>query len=156
VFTHDEKRAILFLALIAAAGGVVRVVRAARGGAQPPGSALIAPELKGHDLQRQAMLARLEAELLRPLAPGESIDVDKASARDIERLPRVGPSLAARIVEDRTAHGAFGSIEALDGVAGIGPAMLAAIRPHVKFSGFRRPAPQVANPEGVVRGRRKR
>jgi competence protein ComEA len=40
-----------------------------------------------------------------------AIDVDVASETDIERLPRVGPVLARRIVEDRTANGPFGSME---------------------------------------------
>jgi competence ComEA-like helix-hairpin-helix protein len=54
------------------------------------------------------------------------------------RLPRIGPALAARIVQDREANGSFGSLDALDRVPGIGPAVLGAIGRHVVFSGLER------------------
>jgi competence protein ComEA len=75
--------------------------------------------------------ARRAAQLSRPLAPGERIDLDHADVTEITRLPRVGPALAQRIVAWRTQHGAFGSLERLDSVPGIGPKLLDAIRPFV-------------------------
>lgn len=131
MLTSEEKRAVLFLAGIAALGGAVRVIRAP----DPPPPMVVAPEIRGDDVQRQAALARREAELMRPLADSETIDLDVADVRQIERLPGVGPALARRIVADREAHGPFGTLEALDQVPGIGPAMLAGIRPHARFSG---------------------
>jgi competence protein ComEA len=77
------------------------------------------------------------AALSRPLAHGERINLDRATVPEIARLPRVGVALAKRIAADRAAHGAFGSLDGLDRVAGIGPAMLKALEPHVSFS----PAP---------------
>ena len=62
---------------------------------------------------------------LRPAA----LDVDRATAADFERLPWIGPSLAARIVADRERRGAFGTPEGLDRVPGIGPRTLERIRP---------------------------
>ena len=62
------------------------------------------------------------------------LDVDVASATEIERLPRVGPVLAARIVSDRDAHGPFGSLAALGRVSGVGPAMLSVLEARVTFS----------------------
>lgn len=135
MLTSEEKRAVLFLAGIAALGGAVRIVRAP---AAPPPVA-VAPEVRGDDVQRQAALARREAELMRPLAANETIDLDVADARQIERLPGVGPALARRIVADREANGPFGALAALDEVPGIGPAMLAGIQPHARFSGPPRP-----------------
>jgi competence protein ComEA len=149
MLTSEEKRAALFLAAIAAVGGGVRLLRPPL---EPP-PAVVAPEIRGGDVQRQAALARREAELLRPLQPGESVDVDRASARELERLPGVGPALAGRIVADRDAHGPFGSVEALDQVPGVGPALLARVRPHVRFSGPRRPAPQTQGSQRVERRR---
>lgn len=49
------------------------------------------------------------------------IDVNHADAAALERLPGIGPTLAARIVEDRTARGPFRSLDALTRVSGIGP-----------------------------------
>jgi DNA uptake protein ComE-like DNA-binding protein len=63
------------------------------------------------------------------------MDVDVASAAQLEALPRVGPALAARIVAARDSGGPFGSLEALGRVRGIGPAMLRQLGPLVTFSG---------------------
>jgi competence protein ComEA len=63
------------------------------------------------------------------------VDLDRAPADEIARLPRIGPALAARIVDHREAHGPFGSLEALDRVSGVGPGLLAAIKPYARFSG---------------------
>ena len=63
------------------------------------------------------------------------IDVDIATAEQLEGLPRVGPALADRIVANRDSLGAFGSLDALGEVRGIGPAMLKLLSPVVTFSG---------------------
>jgi competence protein ComEA len=72
--------------------------------------------------------------LARPLEPGERIDADRATAAELARLPRVGLALAKTIVADREAKGPFGALEGLDRVPGIGPGLLAAVGPHLKFS----------------------
>lgn len=68
-----------------------------------------------------------------PLAPpvsgGEGagpapVDVNRADVDDLERLRGIGPALAAAIVEWREEHGAFGSLDDLLDVPGIGPAKL--------------------------------
>jgi competence protein ComEA len=51
------------------------------------------------------------------------------------RLPRVGPSVAKAIVADREQRGPFGSLDGLDRVAGVGPALLRAVQPFAAFSG---------------------
>lgn len=144
MLTGEEKRAVLFLAGIAALGGAVRIIRAP----EPPAPIVVAPEIRGGDVQRQAALARREAELMRPLADSETIDLDVADARQIERLPGVGPALARRIVADREEHGPFGRLEALDAVPGVGPAMLAGIRSHARFSG---PPRRIVEPQAASR-----
>ncbi len=60
------------------------------------------------------------------------IDPDRASASDWERLPGIGPALAARIVSDRAARGAFGTPEGLLRVRGIGPRTLERLRPFLR------------------------
>ena len=63
------------------------------------------------------------------------VDLDLADAGKIERLPRVGPALARRIVANRDSLGAFGVLSALGRVKGMGPATLARLAPLVTFSG---------------------
>lgn len=57
-----------------------------------------------------------------------SIDINRATALEIEALPGIGPKLAQQIVEDRTANGPFRSPENLLRVKGIGQAKLEKIK----------------------------
>ena len=63
------------------------------------------------------------------------VDLDVADAARIERLPRIGPALARRIVASRDSLGPFGTLSALRRVKGVGPAMLERLAPLVTFSG---------------------
>jgi competence protein ComEA len=55
------------------------------------------------------------------------IDLNTATASELETLPGVGPATAAAIVDDRERHGPFAAVGDLERVPGIGPAKLAAI-----------------------------
>jgi competence protein ComEA len=67
-----------------------------------------------------------------PPSPLARLDVDRASASDFERLPGIGPALAARIVEDRSARGPFAGPDGLRRVRGIGPKTLDRLRPYLR------------------------
>ncbi len=67
--------------------------------------------------------SRLSADLFAGL-----VNVNRASAAELEALPGIGPSLAANIIQYRETNGPFETIEALLDVTGIGDAKLAAIR----------------------------
>ena len=56
------------------------------------------------------------------------LSLNQATESQLEELPGIGPALARRIVEYRSSNGAFGSIEELTSVSGIGPKLFAAIR----------------------------
>ena len=55
------------------------------------------------------------------------LDINTASSQALDKLPSIGPALAARIIE----HRPFTSVEQLDNVPGIGVKTLAKLRPHV-------------------------
>jgi len=59
------------------------------------------------------------------------VDLNRASAEELATLPGIGAAKAAAIVEFRTSSGAFTSLEELEAVRGIGPALVAKLRPHV-------------------------
>lgn len=52
-----------------------------------------------------------------------ALDLNAATAEQLEELPGIGPVLAQRITEYRTEHGGFGSVSELDEVSGIGDPM---------------------------------
>lgn len=58
---------------------------------------------------------------------GPTLNVNHATAVELERLPGIGPALARRIVADREAQGPFATVAALDRVPGIGPALMARV-----------------------------
>ncbi len=70
-------------------------------------------------------------EELTPVAPAAStdgsVDINRASAGELEALNGVGPAIASAIVTYREENGPFPSVEALLSVPGIGQAKLAAI-----------------------------
>ncbi len=59
-------------------------------------------------------------------------DLNAMTAAELEALPGIGPSLAARIVAYRESHGHFADIGALGAVPGIGPTLLERLRPLLK------------------------
>jgi len=59
--------------------------------------------------------------------PGK-ININTASAADLEKLPGIGPALAARIVAYREEHGPFAQVDDLTRVPGIGPKTLDGFR----------------------------
>lgn len=60
------------------------------------------------------------------------LDLNLATAEQLEQLPGVGPVLAGRIVEYRTEHGGFRSVEQLHEVSGIGPKRFADLEDRVR------------------------
>jgi competence ComEA-like helix-hairpin-helix protein len=60
--------------------------------------------------------------------PSQPLDLNRATAADLQRLPGIGPGLAQRILAERERRGRFESPEALRQVMGLGPKKLAALR----------------------------
>jgi competence protein ComEA len=138
-----EHRAILMLLFLAVGGQGVRYFLG-RPGEAPGGVQILADSRSG-----SAMAHRDSAvQLARPLGTGEKVDLDRATALELARLPKVGPALARAIVSWRQAHGPFGSLAALDAVPGIGPGLLQGLAPHAAFSSPARAAqPALAGSE---------
>ena len=161
--TPAERKALVFFGAVALLGVGVRVERARR----PAPQATVAERAA---LQRQ--IARVDSarrenrtgsgqrsrarDMLPPprqprvISPG-LIDVDRATAAELERLPRICPKLAATIVADREKLGPFGSLEGLERVKGIGPAMASQLDTLVRFSGQPRVRPASAKKPPVRR-----
>jgi competence ComEA-like helix-hairpin-helix protein len=110
----------------------------------------------GHDAWRARRMrlelrdaTRVPASLPAPAAPradhadavplaaavGGRLDLNRATAGDLEALPGIGPVLARRIVEARTRMGGFRRLEELLAVRGVGPRLFERVRPLLDVSG---------------------
>lgn len=73
-----------------------------------------------------------QIERFAPVTASESvrggINLNLATATELESLPGIGPSLAQRILDYRREHGPFRSLEDLDDVPGVGLATIDRLR----------------------------
>lgn len=67
--------------------------------------------------------------------PGAPVDINSATAEQLDTLPGVGPATAAAIIAYRDQHGPFHTVDDLLEVRGIGDAKLEQLRPVVTVSG---------------------
>ena len=93
-----------------------------------------------HRNRRSLVAAALAVLLLAPIAAAAAeasgvVNVNTASAAQLELLPRIGPSVAQRIVEHREENGKFASLEDLMLVRGVGERTFALLKPYVALSG---------------------
>ncbi|MGO8762587.1 MAG: ComEA family DNA-binding protein [Desulfobaccales bacterium] len=65
------------------------------------------------------------------LTLGLPLDLNRASAEDLDAMPGIGPALAQKIVAYRNAHGPFKQIDDLLEVSGIGPENLQKLKPSL-------------------------
>ncbi len=140
--TAAERQAVAFLATVALLGGGVRLLqavtfeRALAAAEAPAAEDAISAQLEAVDSARRTKASSRTRTASAALAA--PIDPDVATEQELDQLPRVGPALARRIVANRDSFGPFGSLEELQRVRGIGPALAAGLAPHVTFSsGFR-------------------
>lgn len=61
-------------------------------------------------------------------SPTAPVDLNSASAEQLDALPGIGPATAAKIVAFRQQHGPFHSVDDLDAVAGIGASRIAQLK----------------------------
>ena len=140
--TPGERRALLFFACVLALGAGVRAVRSRHLSVAPTTQTALAEHMRRVDSARIAG-ARRRAGRRRSVSASRSaardsvsrpVDLDRATAQEIEELPGIGKVVAARIVADRDSLGAFRSLDGLQRVKGIGPKLAKRLEPHVTFS----------------------
>lgn len=163
--TPAERKALLFLAIVALLGAGVRVWRAghsdrsarAEHGVQAPDSGegtrgssrSRTRSSRGRSGARTSVRARSRT--------GRSdrdstsiIDLDRASVSEIDALGVLAPGVARLIVADRDTFGPFGSLQELSRVPFLSTAALRQLAPRVTFSRLPRPTNAVVQPRRAV------
>ncbi|MCX6570369.1 MAG: ComEA family DNA-binding protein [Candidatus Aminicenantes bacterium] len=68
-------------------------------------------------------------------APKAKVNINTASASELETLPRVGPKIAQRIIDFRTKNGNFKKVEDIMKIQGIGEKVFENIRDLITVGG---------------------
>jgi competence protein ComEA len=66
-----------------------------------------------------------------PGISGGPVSLSRATIEELQRIPRVGPERAKRIIYYRWEHGGFRTVNELDQVPGFGPKLVEDVRPYV-------------------------
>lgn len=154
-FTPQEMRALLFLLIALLIGSGISIYKRYHSNfapqlifKQPPGALENQGEFSEAESQIQSYVQDTSREISKssissPIPsprtknriasiPGSSlerrIDLNSASASELELLPQIGPVLSRRIIDYRTTKGKFQRIEDLMKVSGIGSKTLEQIR----------------------------
>ena len=163
-----EHKALVFVGAVAVLGAAVRVTRVAVAGSDAPAQPALEHQIQAADSSAQAgrtkgrgrsartkstrrpqtgaaaadtgIRSRPSMQLDRPGYIGNRLDLDVATAAQIDSLPGVTPTMARHIVADRMSHGPFTSLDGLRRVFGAGPRFIQRIDTLVTFSGVVRPA----------------
>jgi competence protein ComEA len=86
--------------------------------------------------------------------PSGVVNINTAGAEQLQLLPRVGPALAARIIDFREAHGPFSSVDELVAVKGIGETSLDRLEPYVTTDGATTLDSKVKLPRSTASGQK--
>lgn len=137
-------------------GSRVQAALAAAGGLSPQADAhRINRAAKLHDGQKLYVLSQGESALPQAASGGQScegqsctsadgadagsdtegqglVNINTANATQLTQLPGIGPAIAQKIIDYRTANGPFTSVDDLTKVPGIGAAKLAQIKSHAR------------------------
>lgn len=170
-----DQKALVFFGAVAVLGAGVRVVRAAGGPAPSASQPALDRQIRSSDSARQASRSGRKKSSARKTARsasqadtsrrqrstnrpdrrgyiGNRLDIDVATAAQIDSLPTVTPLLAKRIVADRIARGPFTSADGLRRVIGVSSDFLKRVDTLITFSGtFVQPSPS----DTAIRKRRR-
>ncbi len=138
--TRSERNVILGLALLFSLGLAARYLQSRP---RPLPEAVYAEAARAFEAASAAPAVGLaqEEEALpaapaarrasKPSLPAAPFNLNTATSAQLQRLPRIGPKLAQRIIAYREAHGAFERVDDLVRVRGIGKKTLAGIAPFL-------------------------
>lgn len=123
-FTTSEKRIILLMLLLAVAGGIWNYLENKRY-VDAVTVEVVTSESIASEADSSVQLTEIDLERIFP------ININLATAFELEFLPGIGKVLAERIVTERNANGLFSSIDDLLRVNGIGEKRILSLQEYV-------------------------
>jgi competence ComEA-like helix-hairpin-helix protein len=75
--------------------------------------------------------ATVPVTLAKKKPPAHPININTASAADLQQVPGIGPSTAQKILDTRKSYGTFKSVDDLLAIKGIGPKKLEKMRKYL-------------------------
>jgi DNA uptake protein ComE-like DNA-binding protein len=147
---RPDHKALVFVSSIAVLGASVRVVRAVTGPPTITEQPALDHQLAAADSARGQQgrgrggsMGRGGGRRGREQTPATDrrgyvngkLDLDVATAAQLDSLPGVTPTIARRIIADRMARGPFLSKDGLRRVSGVGPGLIEKLDTLVTFSG---------------------
>ena len=95
------------------------------------GQQIYVPKLSETEVPSVVDAQRPASGVAGPSLDASHINLNTATSEELQRLPRIGPVMAGRIIAYRQTHGRFSSVDELADVSGIGGKTLEQIRPLV-------------------------
>jgi comEA protein len=93
-------------------------------------------KMTGRTLMILALAATLAGQAIAGTpADSAKVNINTATVQELQLLPRIGPAVAARVVEFRTTNGPFKAVEDLMRVRGIGEKALELLKPYIAVNG---------------------
>lgn len=146
--TPNERKGLLFLALVALSGTAVRVWRSRLPPPAPAEAAALQRQLGQVDSARSVKRVpkpRREKVAKPVVVASQPVDLNSAPPQRIEALPGIGPALARRIALHRDSVGSFEGMTDFCDVRGVGPALAERLRPLVTFGGRSSPVSEACD-----------
>ena len=117
-FTRQEQFVLIFIIATVLVGGVFSMIKQFY-----PALFMGEPELDVENGQKKTgAKGESTGQFVTPANANSSgkIDINSATAKDLETLPGIGPAMAERIIEYRNTYGKFYDIQEIEEVRGIG------------------------------------
>ena len=86
---------------------------------------------QGNSQTAKAQNSSKPPEVAKKALPTGKININTASENELQKLPKVGPAMAKRIIEYRNSVKSFKTLEELRNVKGIGPKIFEQIKPYI-------------------------
>ncbi|MGB8493268.1 MAG: helix-hairpin-helix domain-containing protein [Candidatus Acidiferrum sp.] len=93
------------------------------------------------------ILCCADTALAKKKPPVHPVNLNSASAAELQQVPGIGPSTAEKILQMRKSYGAFKSVDDLLAIKGIGPKRLEKMRKYLTVG----KAPQAKKPSTIAK-----